>query len=383
MAVTETTTIGWGERLGSSVKGILAGFVLFLAGFPVLFLNESRSVSVAETLEEGLAKVRKDCSADVVDPELDGQLVHVAGEVTTGDLLRDAEYDVSAVAFQLVRTVEMFQWVEHSEVREETKLGGKKERKTEYTYSTQWCDHAVNSEGFRDKDKINPPARYELGRGRPQYARNARLGARYLSESQIRRLTGSETLVTKYQRVGTTEFFDERPGQLAPKIGDVRVRFEVVKTPRAVTIIAAQKGKNFADYTTETTKREISYVVAGLKTADQVFGAAARSNTFWTWVLRLVGLLLMYGGLRMVLAPLEVLADVVPLVGKIVAVGNGIVAFTVALPCALTTVAVAWIACRPWVAYPLLALAVATIVVVVVLRRKARAAAAAAAPTAD
>ena len=278
MATTETTTIGWGERLGSSIKGILVGFVLFLAGFPVLFLNESRSVSVAETLEEGLAKVHKDCRADFVDPELDGQLVHVAGEVTTGDLIRDAEYDVGAVAFQLVRTAEMFQWVEHKDVREETKLGGKKERVTEYTYSTQWCDHAVNSDDFKEKDKINPPARCTLGRGNPQYARNARLGARYLSESQIRRLTGSEPLVTKYQRVGTTEFFDERPGQLAPKIGDVRVRFEVVKTPRAVTIVAAQKGNNFADYTTEKTKREISYVVAGLKTADQIFGAAAPNS---------------------------------------------------------------------------------------------------------
>ena len=81
--------------------------------------------------------------------------------------------------------------------------------------------------------------------------------------------------------MGTTEFFDERPGQLAPKIGDVRVRFEVVKTPRAVTIIAAQKGKNFADYTTETTKREISYVVAGLKTADQVFGAAHQKGALF------------------------------------------------------------------------------------------------------
>ena len=382
MATTETTTIGWGTRLGSSIKGIIVGIILFIVGFPVLFMNESRSVAVAETIEEGLAKVRKDCPVDDIDPSLDGKLVHVQGQVTTGDMLRDAEYGVSAVAFQLVRTVEMFQWVEHEEIREEVKLGGKKERKPEYTYSTEWRAEAVSSDGFHEKDKINPPARCELGRGKPLYARNARLGMRFLSESQIRRLTGSEPLVTKYQRVGTTEFVDEKPGMSAPKIGDVRARFEVVKTPKSITVVAAQKGENFTEYTTEKTKREISYLVSGLRTADQVFGAAARSNTFWTWMLRLLGIVLMYGGLRLVLAPLEVLADVVPVVGRIVSFGNGLVAFAVAVPCALTTIAVAWIACRPYVAYPLLVLAVATVVAVVVLRCRARKEAAASAPTA-
>ena len=379
---TETTTVGWGARLGSSIKGIVAGIVLFCAGFPVLYFNEDRSVTVAETLEEGLAKVHKDCPVDDIDTSLNGELVHVQGQVTTGDMLRDPEYGVSTVGFQLVRTVEMFQWVEHEEVREEIKLGGKKERRTEYTYSTQWCTDAVNSDGFHDKDKINPPARCELGRGKPQYARNARMGVRFLSEAQIRRLTGSEPLVTKYQRVGTTEFVDEKPGMSAPKIGDVRVKFEVVKSPKSITVVAAQKGENFTEYVSKKTKREIMYLVPGQRTADQVFGAAARSNTFWTWMLRLLGTLLMYGGVRLVLAPMEVLADVVPLVGKIVRFGNGLVALAVAVPCALTTIAIAWIACRPYVAYPLLALALATLVAVIVLRRKAQRKAAAEAPTA-
>ena len=42
MAVTETTTQSWGSRLGDSVKGVIAGFVLFILGFPVLFWMERR-----------------------------------------------------------------------------------------------------------------------------------------------------------------------------------------------------------------------------------------------------------------------------------------------------------------------------------------------------
>ena len=35
MAVTETETIGWGSRLGGSIKGVLFGLGLFVLGFPV------------------------------------------------------------------------------------------------------------------------------------------------------------------------------------------------------------------------------------------------------------------------------------------------------------------------------------------------------------
>ena len=47
MAVTETTTVSWGSRLGSSLKGVLVGLGLFIAGFPVLFWNEGNTVTRA------------------------------------------------------------------------------------------------------------------------------------------------------------------------------------------------------------------------------------------------------------------------------------------------------------------------------------------------
>ena len=57
MAVTETTTESWGSRLGSSIKGVLIGAALFIAGFPVLFWNEGNSVKTARAIDEG-AKCR-------------------------------------------------------------------------------------------------------------------------------------------------------------------------------------------------------------------------------------------------------------------------------------------------------------------------------------
>ncbi len=53
MAVTETTTESWGSRLGGSIKGVLIGGALFIAGFPVLFYNEGNSVKTAKAIDEG------------------------------------------------------------------------------------------------------------------------------------------------------------------------------------------------------------------------------------------------------------------------------------------------------------------------------------------
>jgi hypothetical protein len=59
----------------------------------------------------------------------------------------------------------------------------------------------------------------------------------------------------------------------------------------------------------------------------------------------------------MILRPLSVMADVVPLVGNIVGAGTGLVAFLVALALSAVTIAVAWLVYRPLLGLALLAVA--------------------------
>ena len=379
MAVTETTTIGWGSRLGSSVKGILAGLVMFIAGFPLLFWNEGRAVTDTKTNKEGAASV-VEASAGEVDPSQEGKLVHVIGEATTKDVLSDGEYGVSATAIRLTREVEMYQWVEHAETHDEKKLGGKIERTTTYTYSKQWLGHAVNSDGFKEQQgHVNPPARRELGTTQ-QYAKNVTIGVRSLNDSQIRKIGNSERLLVKYQPVTTNEFFEISGTVPEPRVGDIRVTYSAVK-PHVVTVVAAQLGSTFMDYTAKSTKKQISHVMDGSIDAEGVFAAAERGNTILTWFLRLAGFLLMFFGVKSVLNPLVVLGDVVPFIGTVVNIGTSVVAFVVAAPCALVTIAVAWLFYRPVVSCILLA-AAGAIVFLVWKKRSAAKAAAPAAPTA-
>ena len=114
MAVTETTRVGWGSRLGSSIKGVLFGLILFIIGFPVLFTNEGNYVKMAKALDEGEGACIALESADAVDPEMDGKLVHVSGRADTKDVLADETFGVSVAAIRLSRKVEMYQWRENS-----------------------------------------------------------------------------------------------------------------------------------------------------------------------------------------------------------------------------------------------------------------------------
>ena len=88
-----------------------------------------------------------------------------------------------------------------------------------------------------------------------------------------------------------------------------------------------------------------------------MFAAARRNNALMTWLLRLVGFLMMYFGLSMVFRPLSVLGDVLPILGDIIGLGTGFVAGTIALVCSLVTIAIAWLFYRPVLAVILIAVA--------------------------
>ncbi len=133
MATTETTVESWGSRLGSSLKGVLVGFLLVFASIALLFWNEGRTVNRAKALNEGASAVIT-VDAAKVDPQNDGKLVHVSGEVATADVLEDLKFGVSVNAIKLVRNVESYQWQENEESTTQRGSGGSQETTTTYKF---------------------------------------------------------------------------------------------------------------------------------------------------------------------------------------------------------------------------------------------------------
>ena len=81
---TEVTSKSWFSRLGKAFKGIIAGIILVVIAFPLLFWNEGRAVKRHKTLEEGGGAVIS-VSVDKVDSANQGRLVHMAGMTGTED----------------------------------------------------------------------------------------------------------------------------------------------------------------------------------------------------------------------------------------------------------------------------------------------------------
>ena len=389
MAVTETTTISWGSRLGSSIKGIIAGLALFIFGFPVLFWNEGNSVKTAKAIDEGEGACVALESNETVDPEMNGRLVHLAGRADTKDVLADDAFGVAETAIRLSRSVEMYQWVEDSDTKEKKKLGGGVERTTTYTYRKDWSSELIDSSGFKEQGHDNPAA-MEF-QSEEKVAANVTFGAFRLSEPQISRIGSSQALkfpagftcrVDRVQMQGQTILvpnaetrgnpLNKRDVLSQPRIGDMRVTFRVIY-PHDISLIAKQRGDTFVDYTAKNGKK-LNYLRDGIADAAEMFESARSGNSFFTWVVRLVGFLMMFFGLSMVLKPLSVLADVLPILGDIVEMGTGLVAGLVALVCALVTIAVAWLFYRPVIAVVILAAAAALVWKLMQRRKAAKAA---------
>lgn len=435
MAVTEERIIdnpSWAQRLGTSFKGVLAGLALFVAGFPILFWNEGRAVDTGKSIAE-LAAAAVNVSADKVDAANEGKPVHVSGKADTQAILTDAVFGVSTNALRLMRTVEVYQTVEHSETKRE-KRGDKTIERTTYTYSNEWCDKPVDSSNFHEEKRrtANPPAAMPFFDA-DWIAPDVTLGAFTLSERHVKRMGEKRQFAFpvdfkppatvpggQYQNgyiyvpftttpsaapvpapassvvspllaaaqaatnvsaavanAAATAITGGRSVVTAPVPGDVRVRFDVV-LPHDVTFVERQEGNSLVQWVDSRGNEPPSNMTFsdGRVSLDVLAARGKSRNKMLTWLLRLVGLLVMYFGLKKVLGPLDTLVDAIPILNGIIAMGTSLVAGLVSAACALITIGVAWIYYRPWIGIPLVAGGLALLVTVFLKKRKAAAAAA-------
>ncbi len=362
---SETSSEGWLSRIGKAFMAIPIGLILFALSFVVLSWNEGRAVHTAQGLAEGKSGVVS-VAPDKVDPANSGKLVHVTGEATTTETLTDPQFALSARALKLRRVVQMYQWKERSETKTRKKLGGGEERVTTYNYDKGWADARVDSSRFKRPDGHQNPDRWPIENWEVR-AQVVTLGAFKLPSGLVDQIREVEPLAVGEEgrdalpadlkdraKLDAGRFYlGESPSD--PQVGDVTVAFEQVR-PQVVSLLSKQAGDSFEPYDTRA-GTTIDRLQVGTATADQMFQQAEAENSTLTWILRLVGFILMAIGIMMVLGPLSVLADVVPFIGSIVGFGTGFLAFSVAAVLSLVTIAIAWVAYRPVVGISILVVA--------------------------
>jgi hypothetical protein len=358
---TETTTQSWGSRLMESIKGVLIGLVMFIASFPILWMNEGCAVRTAKGLEEG-AKSVITVKSDVVDPANNGKVVHMTGQAVTDELLTDKVLGISGKGVKLIRNVEMFQWKEEAKSEKKKKIGGSEETVTTYTYKKDWASDKIDSSKFKKPTYKNPAMPYK---GETVTASLVNLGSFKLSPSLIGQITKSEPVTMQQADIaklpaaikGKTTLYDggvyvgKNPS--VPQIGDLKISYSIVK-PQIVSVVAKQVNDTFEPFVTKQ-NTEINRLEHGERSADSMFQQMQKENKIQTWILRIVGFVLMALGIGLIFKPLSTMGDVLPILGSFMSMGIGIFAFIIALVLSLVTIAIAWIAHRPILGIILLA----------------------------
>ena len=148
-------------------------------------------------------------------------------------------------------------------------------------------------------------------------------------------------------------YFGRVPG--SPEVGDVRVTFEKV-VPAKVTIMAVVDGDSFKPYKAKNGKR-FQTLVMGKKTGDEIIEGEKEANNMILWPLRILGIVIIIGGLKGIFGFLETILKVVPFIANIFGWGVGIVCTVVGIVWSLIVIALAWLFYRPVLAISLLAIA--------------------------
>ena len=401
---TTVTETSWFARLGGSFKGIGIGLILFILGSVLLYWNEGRAVRTGDAIAEAQLATVALPGINKVDPAFDGKMVFATGKADTNDELADAVFGVKTKAIRLSRKVEYYQWTEESKQEKRTKLGGGEETVTTYSYKKNWVSHPVDSQGFQQSEGHENSVRIQV-ENEKQYAQNVSFGAYRLPEFFIRSISGEKPLnlaLTDADRANLQKaFFSRDPQDMAnrdaaadngtvgpntmihtqantlyvgrhpnaPKIGDVRVTFFEVR-PAEISILARVSGDTFVQFRASN-GQAFSRLSMGVHDMNGMFEDAKSSNDTMTMILRFVGIFMCISGLGMVVAPIRILADVIPLLGSIVGAGTGIVAALLGVAWSFIIIAIAWIRFRPVLGCILLGIA-ALLIVLLYLKGRAK-----------
>ena len=374
MAYTVTTNTSYGQRLGGSFKKILTGLLLLVVGTVLLFWNEGRTVKTAKMLKHASKECVHLPDPATVDPSFDGKMVHVNGFATTDEVLTDSYFGVFGTAVKLIRSVEYYQWVEHSSTTTKDKIGGGQETTTTYTYSKEWVSSPVNSSSFAEPDYQGRNTVLENVPDETQVAKKVTLGAYTLPAGLIAQMNSD----VPFQVEGNADFGINKVAAEQPEryhvrgnmvyigkdmnvaeIGDVRISFSQV-LPADVSILSKVVGSTFEPYK-DKNGYSLCTLVTGTESMENMFEGEKSANKTTAWILRILGILLVYAGFKSMFEFLVTLLKVLPFLATIMNLGVSVVCGVLAAVWCLVVIALGWIWYRPVLGILLLAAACAII----------------------
>ena len=357
-SVTDTSTEGWGSRIGGSIIAALIGLVLVPIALVLLFWNEGRAVDAIRALNRGASAI-VEVNPVAVEQSANGKLVHVTGQLQPVTAAKDPLFGVTYDGLvRLNRKVEMYQWEQKTSATSHQNIGGSKTTETTYSYEKTWSEQPINSGGFKNPNGHQNPAMQV--RSETFDGDDVRIGAYKVDPALLNKMETFTPLQPQapppagYQVSGEDFYKGQNPAQ--PEIGDTRVGFAAVRA-QTVSVAAAQTMGVLTGYR-DRNGYTIALVEAGVVPADVMFHDERGTEGKLTWILRGVGFAGVLIGFALMSRPLAMLAAFLPFLESIVGAGAFLVALGLAIPISLLTISIAWIVYRPLIGGLLLVAAI-------------------------
>jgi len=322
-------TVSYGSRIKNSFIGVLLGIALFLGSFFVLYFNEGRTdlSSVAETA------VPIESSIVSENPELQGQLVSTSGTVTSPQQLGDSMFFQQGDYLQVERVSEMYSWVEKKTTTKKKNLGGSETQDTTYEYIKEWTDDVPISSGFYQSGSYyNPTKQID---SQTMTVSKAGIGKYQIQprtvdfpEAVVISLSSNNIDLPDDMTFISDDYLYNGADYNNPEVGDIRVSYNVVRAGQEMTLFGSLNDNLISSYSNEDGDSLYRLFVEDAEGAVEVLHSEYTKSL---WMFRLIGFLMMWFGMLLVLRPITVLLDVVPIFGSI----SGFAFFFITLPIAL------------------------------------------------
>ncbi len=409
MAFTETRTTGYGSRLGNSCMAIPMGIILFLVATALLWWNEGRAVHRAQDIKQVAKTAQSIGDISNANTSLDGQLIHTTGTASTEDILSDDLFGIKTNALAIVRSAEYYQWKENEKHETKDKLGGKQEEIITYTYERDWTADPINSSRFKDPDYqgvnnviweiedmrviasnvsfgtytlpelfISDIVSKQSDNVSPLMISADNSALKQLNENVMKALGENvrpEAAQVKdslaYVHVfGNQVYIGFNPSN--PSIGDIRLTFEQLAPSCNISLIAVPTNGTFTTFQAKHDANEYELRV-GTWTLDQMIKQANEENATLTWILRILGVIIVIAALKMIFGILVTILKLVPFLASIMNLGVGLVCGVLGFVWSLIVIAIAWIFYRPLLGIALLVIAAGLVYWLVIKGKKQQA----------
>lgn len=367
---TTTTSTSFFGRARNALIGFLLGPLLLIGAAILIFWNETHSVRVIKSLNEGAAAVQE-ANAGEFDAAANGRLLHLTGTSATDETLHDETFGVEATGIRLMREVEVYEWTEKEKSSStSTSVTGTKTKTKTYEYDKKWDKTLHQSSHFKQPAGHENPTKLKYNTT-SWSAKQVTLGAYELDPALTAKIKNADPISLTEDSVELPDgakladnqiYVGEDPEN--PSVGDLRISEELVPTG-PVSVIAQQgPGNRLAPFHAKAGE-DVGLVQTGEKSAAEMFRTAQSENRLMTWLIRGGGFLLLLFGFLFLLGPLSEMASIIPFLGGIVEAGAFFVALVLAVFVWLALVGAAWMVARPVLGVTFLALAVAAAVFVV------------------